>query len=176
MTGRQQGMILFNTMMMISVFTLLIVSQMQIICLQFKSFNHVLFRHQSFQKLNVQAHRLVAASLAEGWPSGSCLIQESKGADELMERLKRNEGCRIVDEKQQYYYFIEDLGLFPCLQITRNNIHYSTRHWRLTIMAIIRQRPITLQLRIAMIAEPGICVDNPPISVDAGIISWRNVS
>lgn len=171
MNSRQQGLILFNTLMMISVLSLIVLSQMQLIFVQLKATNLVLFRHQSFQRLENEANRLVLAGRKE-WPQ-ECLISEAN-PNAIIERLKGKKGCTVFNDDQHYKFLVEDLGFFPCLQTIHNFMLYSTRHWRLTITAVM-EKPITLQLRIARAAEYMPCVSNQTISINTGIISWRSI-
>ena len=78
-------------------------------------------------------------------------------------------------KKQQYNFFIEELGVFPCVQTVFNSISFSTRHRRLTIIAIAPQ-PITLQLRFANLAETGSCEQNERVYINTGVISWRYIN
>lgn len=173
MTGKQQGIILFNTLMMLALLSLLIISQMQLISLQFKSINHFLYRHQLFQQLEEQADRLLMSGLKEGW-SPDCIIEEMN-SDALIKRLKKDEGCLVTNKKQRYHFFIEDMGFFPCMTVMFNGASYGTRHLRFTITSVMPQS-MTLQLRVATRAERALCSGKESVQIIAGIISWQHIS
>lgn len=173
MRGNQHGIVLMNTLMMLALLSLLIISQMQLISLQFKSVNHFLYRHQIFQELERQTNRLLMSGLEEGW-SPDCVIQETN-TDVLIKRLKKDEGCLVTNKKQRYHFFVEDMGFFPCMTVMFNGVSYGTRHFRLTITSATPMT-MTLQLRIATRAECGMCSERESVQIKAGIISWRHIS
>lgn len=167
MTGRQRGIILFNTMMMISLLTLLVLSQMQLIGLQFKAVNHFMYRHQLFERLEAQANRLVLSNDKDGWPI-ACLIAATL-SEKVLQRLQRNEGCHVRDKTQHYNFFVEDFGVFPCMQVSLKGVLYGTRHSRVTILS----ESMILQLRVAQPAKHAGCEQREKIHIKTGIISWR---
>lgn len=167
MTGRQRGIILFNTIMMISLLMVIVLSQMQLIALQFKSVNHFMYRHQLFQRLEAEANRLVLSSNKDGWPI-ACLIAEMH-SEKVLKRLQRSEGCHVRDKTQHYNFFVEDLGFFPCMQVTLKGILYGTRHSRVTILS----ESMILQLRVAQPVAYAGCEQREKIHIKTGITSWH---
>lgn len=167
--SRQQGMILFYTLMLTSMLALLVLTQSQLVLLQLKAANRIQLNRQIFHKLEVQVNQLVAAG-SDHWPR-ECLVTE-RNPDVVLKFLESKKGCHVKEKGQEYHYIMEDLGLFPCLAVSIDHKVYGTRHWRLTITAS-GYEAMSLQVRIASASPDSQCENNPVIYVNTGIISWR---
>lgn len=167
--NREAGMVLIFTMLMLALLALLVVSQMQTVFLVYKSLNRLVDKHQSFYQIEMIAQKLSAFNTNQ--LQAACLVTE-KDPNEVLSLLKNGKGCALSYEQQSFFYLIEELGFFPCMQTVKEKGTYSTHHWRLTVLAK-DERFNFLQLRIARIAPLISCENKPLAFIHTGIISWR---
>jgi hypothetical protein len=168
---KQQGMILISTLLMISVLALIVLSQMQLIFLQFKAMSDTISRHRSFRQLEATAYQLVAERKRV---KKECVVPEANDY-RLIERLKNKKGCALTIHNEHYQYLMEDLGVYPCMETFINSQRYTTKHTRLTV-ALLLDKPLILQLRTANVGKYRVCEGNQPVIVKPGILSWRYLS
>ncbi|MBA3537603.1 MAG: hypothetical protein H0T84_13515 [Tatlockia sp.] len=170
--SKQAGLVLLTTIMVIGLLALLTLSQLQILLLDFKAISMASKKKQDFWTLETAANTVLRNIALEG--QESCLLSE-KDPDVVINLLKNKKGCPLIHEKQPFYYLIEDLGVFPCLQVLIDNKIYSTRHFRLSIHSAEKHAAI-LQLRHARIEKLVICDNNEPKQSKLGLQSWRYLS
>jgi hypothetical protein len=127
-----KGFVLFTTILMLAMLTLLVLSLMQAVLLYVKAGNQLTHRHQAFYQLETAAHLLQLSHLANH--DFQCTV-ENKSPNEVIEHLKHHHGCEKVIGQEAYVYLLEDLGDFPCLQIELEHQIWSSHHWRLTVMS-----------------------------------------
>ncbi|MDP1602621.1 MAG: hypothetical protein Q8M03_05095 [Legionella sp.] len=166
---KQKGMILINTLLMISVIALIVLSQVQLIFLQFRAMNELISRHQAFRQLEAAANQLITGSM-QGL-NQRCLVPRRDNND-IVDRIKHKEGCALSINKKQYQFFIENLGAVPCLEITINDQLYTTRHQRFTV-ALMSNKPLILQIRMASAGDYIMCDSRQSTQIQPGILSWR---
>jgi hypothetical protein len=124
--SKQAGLVLLTTIMVIGLLALLTLSQLQLLLLDFKVLSLASKKQQGFWTLEIAANKLIGnIDLAE---QGACLLRE-KDPNTVINLLKNKKGCPLTHEKQRFYYLIEDLGVFPCLQTQLNDKIYSTKHY-----------------------------------------------
>lgn len=164
--SNQQGMILLNTLLMISLLALMTLSQLQLFFLQLKATNQLLFEKKIVQQLEMSAGILLAAKTVKK----ECLIPMIN-ANKVIKRLQRQEGCLTIINNKPYRFMIEDAGIFPCLKIRVANQVYASRHQRLTIMTDDTHH--SLQWRIAKIAPDESCEQPASVVIKPSVISWR---
>ncbi len=168
---RSKGFVLFTTILMLAMLTLLVLSLMQAVLLYVKAGNELTKRHQAFYQLETVAHLLRFSHLAN--QEAQCTVEE-KPSHDVIEHLKHHHGCEKVMSQQAYLYLIEDLGDFPCLQIVLKHHTLSSHHWRLTVMS--KARPYeTLQLRFTNGVSLKRC-DGETLTIRKGIVSWRHLT
>lgn len=153
--------------MFILLSSLLVLAQMQLLLLDYKVFNQFKERQRVFQSLERAAARLTA----EMDLPGECVLQKD-AANLVVDLLKRKGGCLFIYEKKAYYYLIEDLGLFPCLQVQREQLSYGTHHRRLSLRSRA-DYPAILQIRYARLAKFVSCTMQRPGQGRLGVLSWR---
>ncbi len=165
---RQKGIVLFMTMIILSILALLILSLMQAILLYVKANNQLIQRHQAFYQLEAASNQLGVFSVEDR----RCMVSE-KDPNEVIELLQRQHGCTSVVGQQSYRYLVEDLGVYPCLQIKLGTRLRSSHHW---LLSVTTEGPIfeLLQLRIARVADLAPC-DGASIMINEGVISWRHL-
>ena len=164
-----KGFVLFTTILMLAMLTLLVLSLMQAVLLYVKAGNQLTKRHQAFYQLETAAHLLRFSHLAH--QDAQCIVAE-KLADQVIERLKHQHGCEKVIENQAYLYLIEDLGIEPCLQVIAHDVPFSTRHWRLTLGAEGENHDY-LQIRVAELTGHRPCLNQQVLQIRPGLVSWR---
>lgn len=166
----QVGMVLFHTLLVVTLITILILSQITWINLLWQSLHQSRIRHQTFYQLEQMAKKLLHYDMNK-LPL-HCIIDEM-GLDEIQRGLKEGRGCVLHEKQQEYRYFYESLGNFPCLQTIREGQNFGTKHWRLNLMAM-GEKFIFLQIRIAVISEEATpCMQEKVTNMNTGIISWQ---
>ncbi|MBA2651964.1 MAG: hypothetical protein H0U73_06850 [Tatlockia sp.] len=164
----QSGIVLLTTLILTSLLALLILTQMQLFLLNFKALRLLKEKHQAFWSLEAAASKLMQD--LDGLRKGSCVLGE-QGPNIVIDLLKNKQSCSLIYEKEVFYYLIEDLGIFPCLQIQFNKEKYSTRHFRLSIHSAKKKRAI-LQVRHARLANLIRC-EKELKPGKTGLLSWR---
>ena len=151
---------------MVLILTMLVLSLMQAVFLYSKVSNQVVNKHEVLYQLESVAHQLI---MAEHNPH--C---ESTGEDmnQIIDLLLHNSGCSLTDRHQHYYYWIDDLGIYPCLHIVSGKKINSSHHWLVSV-ATAPPRQAILQLRIAMPTNIITCGLPEANYIKKGVISWR---
>ncbi len=166
MNNQQSGMVLLTTMMMIVILTLLVLSLMQGVFLYIKSCNQVMANHHVFHQMEGIANTLDLANAA-------CVVWD-KNPNQLVDMLLANQGCVVVDGTRQYRYVLEDLGLYPCLQILMDEFMHGSHHWLVTL-ASMQPPNIILQMRMARPFVTDRCESSSSQRIYSGIVSWRKL-
>ncbi len=166
-----KGFVLFTTILMLAMVTLLILSLMQAVLLYVKAGNQITKRHQAFYQLETVTHLLWHSHLEHH--DSQCTV-EDKSPNEVLGLLQHHHGCEKVFGQQAYLYLIEDLGSFPCLRIELHHQIWSSHHWRLTVMA--KMPPYaTLQLQFSKPVSLQAC-DGHAVIIREGVVSWRHLT
>ena len=167
MSRQQSGVVLLTTIMMIVVLTLLVLSLMQGVLLYIKGNNQIEVNHQTLYQMEAVANQLDLTNEA-------CVVKD-KTPNQLMSMVSSQQGCRFVDGDRDYLYLLEDLGLFPCLQILRNETPQGSHHW---LMTLARTKPphLVLQWRVAAPAKTQVCELGAVHTIHQGVISWRKIN
>ncbi|MFC3907919.1 hypothetical protein ACFORL_02335 [Legionella dresdenensis] len=162
---RQQGVVLFTTLLIISLLALLVLSQLKVVALHARSIAIVVEQRKNFSKLEQHANQLFAErnSINPG-----CIIDEAS-PNQIIRRLAAGQGCQISSNGEQYRFFLEYAGFLPCLIIENELGLFSSEHWRLTIQAFAS----VLQIRYASAGQYKPCLSQKAVPAKAGIISWR---
>jgi hypothetical protein len=155
--------------MLLALLALLVLSQLQALVLEYKLLNSFQDKQQAFWRLETAGAKLILQSGFE--PMNHCVLKE-QDPNHVIQLLNNKKGCVFEEEGQQFYYFIEDLGVFPCLQLKSDNRLYSTRHFRLSLKANQGHKAI-LQLRFARLATLVQCEKKFPDRGGVGLLSWR---
>lgn len=163
---KEKGMVLLMTIIMLSILTIFILSLLQGVLLYVKASNQLAQRHQTFYELEQVAHELQRTI------DPQCLVS-GKNSNELVELLQYQMGCKKKVKQQSYVYLIEDLGVYPCIQISLKKERKSSHHWLFTIAI---EKPIfeVLQFRIAQTVPLESCEQSHSYIAE-GIVSWRHL-
>lgn len=168
---KTKGFVLFTTMLMLSMLTLLILSLMQELLLFVKAGNKLAKRHQSFYQLEAAAHELRVSHFAN--QENQCTVEERASHDVIV-RIKQGDGCEKIMRQRVYLYLIEDLGDFPCLQILSKHLVWSSHHWRLTVVSKTQSHEM-LQLRFAQKVALKKCTAKT-VDIVEGVVNWRHLT
>ena len=166
MRERQGGMVLLTTIIMIVLLTMLVLTLMQAVFLYIKVSNQVVIKHEALYQLEAVAHRLMVANT-----DLDCMVSEEE-PNQVVDLLLHDKGCSLIDNNRQYYYVIDDLGLYPCLQIVTEKKIYSSHLWLVTT-ATAPPRQDIIQLRIARPDKEITCDVFNARQINKGVISWR---
>lgn len=165
---KQRGNTFLSVLCILTVITTFILTSLQGTFLYKKSFNQLLIKSTTLGSLEKLASKL--AYLTQGTENFTCLTEENS-PNQVVFQLKNKKGCLIRQDQQNYYYLIEKLGSFPCIQSEVNAKKYSTLHRRITIFS--PDQHAFLQLRIAYLEPIKLCKNRSIINVIPGILSWR---
>ncbi len=149
--------------------TLLVLSLLQGVFLYIKLNNQVVKNHKNFYQLEAMAYKL--AMKKDGLASSDCIMTETN-PNQIVDLLLAKQGCTLTDNNQNYHYLIDDLGLYPCLQVQEDKTIYSSHHWLISVATFLPHQAI-LQLRIAK-PDRAITCERPEVHIiNSGVISWR---
>lgn len=160
---------MLTTIIMLSLLTMLVLSLMQSVFLYTKVSNQVVVKHKALYQLEEAAYHLITESY-----SPNCLFT-SENPNRIVDFLLHNQGCSFIWQHQQYYYLVDDLGIYPCLQAISGNEVQSSHHWLLTVLSSLPYQAV-LQLRIAKPMRRLHCDLTEARQIKMGIISWRYLS
>src|SRR3990167_5944656 len=127
----QTGIILLMTLLLLGVVSAFIVTQLEMVLLHQKAAQQFVVRQRLRQNFEQLAQKILASS-SHPWQS-NCTIEAFQNPNRVIVQLKAKRACTLTQDKKNYPYLIEDLGVEPCLQRVIHDVPFSTRHWRLTI-------------------------------------------
>lgn len=167
----QKGFILPLTLLILTLITILILSQIQILAMDNKALNQLEASEQGLYQLET-----IAAQLAyrTDWPLSVDCISSEKDPNEVIQLLEKQQGCSLTKDKLLYRYWIEELGVFPCLQVSSEKGIYSTEHRRITVLANSQNNNL-VQLRLANPVALEVCKEPYSVQIKPGLISWREL-
>jgi len=166
--SRNKGMVVLTTIIMLSILTMLVLSLLQSVFLYTKVSNQVLAKHKALYQLEAAAYHLIADNYAP-----ACLLT-LENPNRIIDFLLHKRGCSFIWEDQRYYYLVDDLGLYPCLQTMSDSEVKSSHHWLITVLSSFPQQAV-LQLRIAKSVRAIHCDIEHTRQINMGVISWRYV-
>ncbi len=137
--AKDAGIVLITTLILIGLLALLTLSQLQILLLNYKVLNLASEQQKDFLILEKAAKQLLKQ--IDRKAHGACSVSKNESVN--LDFLFEKQSCPLVYEKQQFHYLIEDLGVFPCLQIKQDKQIYSTRHFRLSVQSDKNKDPFT---------------------------------
>lgn len=166
---RDTGFVLLTTLLIMMLMSLIVATQGQLIFMQLKSLNRLRQHTYDSQQLETAAGKAINYFSNNNY---SCLVNELS-SKEILTKLQSKKGCMLTYNHINYYYIIETLGNFPCINAYVNAKKYSTKHWRLTITQVNLNK--LLQLRIATLINSLPCIAHQKITIKPGIQSWREI-
>lgn len=168
MIESNKGFILFMTLCLIFIMNLLLLICMQQIVLYYQAINRQEQSHQSFYQLEG-----ISAQLIGTLPFSQCM-QAQDAANQVLQDLRKGQGCLGHLAEVNYRYFIEDLGVFPCLVLYQKDKKQASHHFRVSVALLDKEQQIDslLQLRFIQTYKFESCSENEHI-ITTGISSWR---
>lgn len=162
------GFILIMTLLLITVFSMLILTSLQRLIYTTRTNEHVKMQHQAFYALEA-----VAKTLQTTFSTlpGRCKMNHLSMNDVTRQGMLQ-QGCSLEQAGVVYTYLFVDLGVFPCLMISAENKNYSSHHWWV-ILSSEQMKHKILWIRFALPAFQSIC---PSKSMEVTIhhpLSWR---
>lgn len=167
-----KGFIFLMTLCTILVISLLLLTCMQHVLLYGKAINRQELQHQNFYQLEALVNQLAQTKFYD--MNKECIVH-GKGANNVIGSLFNNKGCQLINGDSQYRYFIEDLGVFPCLIVVRDGQSYPTHHFRITVLhGADEHQPVTSIVQVRTIKESiAVRCEREEHRVAEGISSWR---
>lgn len=164
----QQGFIFVMTLIITAVISLLVLTSMQHILLHYKAINRQEELHQNFYQLEA-----IATQLAQHRIMRQECVSHQDAANQVVQKLANLEGCALTLGGNDYLYFIEELGVFPCLVVREHGLKRATYHRRVSVLHIDKGMPGAL-LQVRLISS-GLAMDCPAKErvITVGITSWR---
>ncbi len=166
MNRSQRGVVLFSTLLMIAVISLLVLSLMQAVLLYMKTCNQLIHQHDVLHEMESVIQRLDLAR-------SDCVVHQ-KTPNELIDQMVAHQGCTHTEKDRVYTYIIGDLGPYPCLPIETPNGLQGSRHWLITIATASLPNTL-LQVRLSMPEKTQACLRSAPHPIHAGVLSFRKV-
>ncbi|KTD83026.1 hypothetical protein [Legionella waltersii] len=166
-----KGFILVATLLMLFVFALLIATGIQQTGLYLKLINREEENHQKFYSMEYLAEQIV--NNGHSALNSKCISRHHLSSKEIIHVLL-NSTCVLQIGDRRFNYFIEDLGDFPCLVISKGEVNYVSHHFRLTITygKTENSNELLLQLRYFTVSRLSECKTEVE-KVSEGISTWR---
>ncbi|WP_165483190.1 type II secretion system protein [Legionella quateirensis] len=163
------------TLCTICVISLLILTCIQHVFLYSKALNRQQYQHQNFYQMEDTLMQLTELQLH--LIDQECIIP-TKGADKVIGKLVKNEGCLVPGSDKHYRYLIEDLGDYPCVVTQKEGQMLSTHHIRITLLqSPDAYNPAASVLQVRNIKESASeSCHGETHQVSTGISSWRYIS
>ncbi|MCW8385990.1 type II secretion system protein [Fluoribacter dumoffii] len=165
---KNKGFILLITLLVIGVIGLLILTSMQHILLYYKAINKQEESHRNFYHMESVALQL----LHQHSFNPGCVVR-TDAANAVIYDLLIQKGCSLTSDRIHYRYFIEDLGIFPCLTARFKGRKSATHHQRITIAPVEdgAYGPV-LQIRFIQKGRIIPCLAKEHL-ISLGVSSWR---
>ncbi|AHE66622.1 hypothetical protein [Legionella oakridgensis] len=164
--GRDRGMVLLTTIILISMLAFLVLSLMQGVFLYSKASAYRVVEHQEFYQLEATAYKLV---FRKEWHAKPHCVARHADWSQIEQALAKPH-CTVMLAEKQYHYLIEDLGEYSELCILADGKTIGSHHWLLSVM---NSRHDALQLRIAEPSGHQSCELSQQQMIAEGVISWR---
>lgn len=169
LVSKQQGFILFTTLIVLSCIILVVLAHMQVALIFSKYLGQEKEQAEVFQHLEKTVELLLSQ------PAHQVCTSKSLDANIVIKKLAAKKGCQYSDAKYSYNYIIEDLGDYPCLKTILSKKVYSTEH-RLFSLLIWAKTPQLLQVRYLRAIADMTCDLPKPLFINIGLSSWRYLS
>lgn len=166
MSRHQQGIIFLSTLLMLTLLSFLVVSQLQFMFLYHRALNTELAAQEDFYQLEAEANRLALRD----WSKEKVCTLEEENPDKVISLLKKGQACSFTRGKRRFFYLVEKLGGYSCVQTPSQA---GTYHVRISLLAADTM-PSLLQLRIARpVAFAPSCKSEDVVLIKQRLISWR---
>jgi hypothetical protein len=161
-----RGFVLFATLMMLVVISMLVLSLSRMLLLSLKADTAWQLQQEKIHHVEDMALQLLGRE-----KNAACTVYQLTPND-VIARLTEGQGCAVEAHQQRFRYLVDDLGAFSCLQMLVAKERYSSHHGLITVL-LEASRPLILQLRYA---KPAKLLPCPLVKIrwiSQGILSWR---
>ncbi len=170
---KQNGFILVFTLCLIVLISLLVLSSMNNLMLYQHAMTQHEIDHQNVYQLERITHQLIKLPKHQ---LKSCMYLQDLANHTIKELIKK-EGCQLTTQKVPYRYLVEDLGIYPCLITVKDNLVYSTHHFRFTVLKSETEESNSILMQLRVIQSTKLKTCNASIHyIKVGISSWRYLS
>lgn len=167
---RQQGMILLFALGCFCIISYFVLLQCERILLQQRYLNSFVRKQRTLEHMEIFARNLIKQPIGQ-WPS-ECI---RAATDEPLK--KQGElSCVATYKKTPLQYLIEQLPIQACLQMRKDNKHYSSQLWWLTIVQSDKLTAHSNSYLQIYFMTPSLlqdCLNQQIIDVIPGISSWK---
>ena len=167
---QEKGFIFVFTLCITSLIGLLVLSCLQQLMLYQRATVKREAHHQDFyqlERLTRQIIHIPKESLI------SCMRKQDMANESILNLLNK-QACQIKLGKKNYWYLIEDLGIFSCLMIAKDEALKSSHHFRYTVLAPATTEHSAFLIQIRVIEEATTLACYTSVNyVKAVISSWR---
>jgi len=164
---RSRGFILLTTVLMISLLSILVLTSLQAVYLEFKMINQLIANHRAFYQLEETAKKL-AQQIDQ---LQHCVTQDSD-LTHMDSVLLQHQGCKIQNQDDTFYYLFTDLGRDNCLVLRLDNIFYTSHQWLVSVM-YTKLPGHVLEVRLAFPDEKSACESPKVLQLNGHQMSWR---
>ena len=163
-----QGYILFMTLSLIAIVSMLLLSCMQHLLLYYKAINKQEFFQQEFYQLEQMAMQLIHG------PVDLQCVRHQDEANQSVNFVKTDKACVLNVENNIYRYLVEDMGIQPCWVTNKKGTIYSATRLRLTISKVVSSTENLVFLQVGYIKSATLASNlDHKQNVDEGVTSWR---
>lgn len=170
----QSGSALLIGLILFSLTAAFVLVQLDMLCWYRKAFQGMQVRWENRLELERLLSRLSFRLPAVS--KLSCAVANTwHHPDWAFLQLKNPNACVVHKNNQSYAYWVEDLGVQPCLLVVDHDQLWSTHHWRLSA-GVVKERFQAIQIQVAIPEKNMRC--EPPANwrvIQSGIQSWRTV-
>lgn len=166
MKHQQTGIVLLSTLFIIGVLALLILSISKEALLYLKTSHQIRHKHHTFQQMELVVNELNLTNSA-------CHVRD-KDANQLIDLLSANQGCRFRAGAQEYTYIIGDLDVFPCMHLAGSLGASGSHHWVITLFSSDNPH-VFLQIRLVSPMTLASCKSGLMHQINTNVISWRRI-
>lgn len=167
---KQSGFVLWMVLIFLSLMSLLILAQLEMLMNYQKTLQAIALKHQHRRTLEQLAAGLLQKNMAR-----ACVQPKAASPDLSTKLLNNASACHIKKHHKIYDYVFENLSVQPCWQIRQHQKVFSAHHWRLTIAAHNNQNLI-LQIHYVKPVPYQQCLDKKQmIWIVEGVKSWRMI-
>lgn len=166
-----QGYILFMTLSLIAIVSLLLLTCMQHLLLYYKAINKQEFYQQELYQLEQ-----IAMHLIQGPVDLQCVRHQDE-ANQTIHFVKTDKACVLNVQNNIYRYLVEDMGVQPDWITNKKGTTYFVTRLRLTLSKVVSpaERLVFLQVGYIKSATLASNLDKKQ-TVEEGVISWRFIA
>jgi type II secretory pathway component PulJ len=168
--NKEKGFILIFALCITTIVSLLVLSSMKNLMIYQHAATIREREHQRFYQLERITRQLIHLPKKQ---LRSC-TQEHDKANYSIIQLVEQQGCQLSIQETNYWYLVEDLGIYPCLITVNAKSLTGSHHFRVTVLTPETEEysASLVQVRVIETAKSQLCTGTINY-VRQGISSWR---